>query len=108
MKAKDIWDYHRATMLPLGEAKELLSAMSPDIRDRVLLAAKHKGDRRLLVDPIEMDSSFAKKFVRQQRRPITLPTWRAISVRAVAILSGPHRRRSWWSAMVLPGCHPRI
>lgn len=61
MKARDIWDYHRATMLPLGQAKALLSAMSPDVRDRVLLAAKQKGDRRFLVDPIEMDSAFAEK-----------------------------------------------
>lgn len=59
MTVNDIWDYHIASGLPLGRAKELLSAMSPDIRERVLLAVKQKGDRRLLIDPIETDPVFA-------------------------------------------------
>ncbi|MBT2118494.1 hypothetical protein KK141_22715 [Dyella sp. LX-66] len=60
MTAEDIWDYHVASGLPLSRAKELLSAMPPDIRERVLLAVKQKGGRRLLVDPIEIDSALAE------------------------------------------------
>ncbi|WNL47908.1 hypothetical protein RKE25_09880 [Dyella sp. BiH032] len=61
MAAKDIWDYHVATGCPLGRAEELLSAMSPDLRERVLLAIKQKGDGWLLVDPIETDAILAGK-----------------------------------------------
>lgn len=60
LTGNEIWDYHVATGLPLGRAKELLSAMPPETRERVLLAVKQKGDRRLLVDPIETDSALAE------------------------------------------------
>ncbi|WP_266160737.1 hypothetical protein [Dyella silvatica] len=61
MAGNDIWDYHMASGLPVGRAKELLSAMSPEIRERVLLAVKQKGDRKLLVDPTETDSVLAER-----------------------------------------------
>lgn len=61
MTVNDVWDYHMASGLPVGRAKELLFAMSPNIRERVLLAVKQKGGRRLLVDPIETDPVLAGK-----------------------------------------------
>lgn len=61
MKAKDVLDYHVAAGIPVVRAKELLSAMSPEMRERVLLAVKQKGDQRFLVDPIGTDSLFAGK-----------------------------------------------
>jgi hypothetical protein len=60
MTANDIMDYHKASGLPMHRAKELLTAMPPEIRERVLLAVKQKGDRRLLVDPIETDLALAE------------------------------------------------
>lgn len=38
MTVNDIWDYHMASGCPLGRAKELLSAMSSDLQERVMLA----------------------------------------------------------------------
>ncbi|MFC3652844.1 hypothetical protein ACFONN_14900 [Dyella humi] len=61
MTASDIQDYHAATGCPLGRAQELLSAMPPDLRERVLLAVKQKSSRKLLIDPIETDSLLAEK-----------------------------------------------
>lgn len=61
MAARDIWDYHMAAGIPLGRAQELLSAMSPEIRERVLLAVKQKGDQQYLIDPIEADPLLAEK-----------------------------------------------
>jgi hypothetical protein len=52
--AKDIWDYHVATRCSLERAKALLSGMSPELRERVLVAIKQKR-RMALIDPIEAD-----------------------------------------------------
>jgi hypothetical protein len=61
MTVNDIRDYHAATGCPLDRAKVLLSAMSPELRERVLLAARQKSGGKLLVDPIESDSTLADK-----------------------------------------------
>lgn len=60
MTADDIMNYHKASGLPMHRAKELLTAMSSEVRERVLLAVMQKGDRRLLTDPLETDSAFAE------------------------------------------------
>lgn len=61
MTANDIRDYHDATGCPLGRAQELLSAMLPDLRERVLLAVRQRSGGKLLVDPIETDLVLARK-----------------------------------------------
>jgi hypothetical protein len=57
----DYWAYHLATGCPVGRSKEVLSEMTPALRQRVLQAIKLQGDARLLVDPIEQDPLTATK-----------------------------------------------
>ncbi len=57
----DYWDYHLATGCPISRSKEVLSEMTPALRERVFRAIKLRGGPGLLVDPIEQDPLTATK-----------------------------------------------
>ncbi len=57
----DYWDYHLATGCPIARSKEVLSEMTPALRERVMRAIKLQGDPGLLVDPIEREPLMATK-----------------------------------------------
>ena len=61
MTVGDAWDYHVFTGNSAARARDLLDAMPPDLRTRVMLAIQQKSKGELLVDPIESDPLFAEK-----------------------------------------------
>src|SRR5664280_1141258 len=61
----DVMAYSKATGCPVSEAKEVLASMKPELRKRILRAARSRSrDRGLLRDPVEDDPS-TRKLVRQ-------------------------------------------
>lgn len=61
MPEGDAWDYHVFTGNSAARARDLLDAMPPDLRVRVMLAIQQKSKGELLVDPIESDPLFAER-----------------------------------------------
>lgn len=60
MEDRDAWGYHVATRCSLAGAKALLAGMTPELRERVLVAIKQKR-RLVLIDPIEADPLFGPR-----------------------------------------------
>lgn len=91
----DYWDYHLATGCPISRSKEVLSEMTPALRERVFRAIKLQGGPGLLVDPIEQDPLTATKIRQAEAEAVRMADQSGITGKDDVTSFGRHRLKFW-------------